>query len=134
MNKIKTRLQKLFYKTESQIIYDDGRQKIMFIGLNAILCIVSFAMSIVNIFTKEYTLMWVTLIFAVLCLINVTLIKTKIDKRVLYVTFVLETMALICFFFISGIPNGFSALWACLIPSFALLFFGVKKGSIFCLA
>jgi diguanylate cyclase (GGDEF)-like protein len=134
MNKIKTSLKNFFLRIKLEIVYDDGRQKIMFVGLNVILCIVAFTMSIVNIFTKEYTLMWATLIFAVLCLINVTLIKTKINKRILYVAFVLEAMALICFFFISGIPNGFSALWACLIPSFALLFFGVKKGSLFSLA
>lgn len=47
------------------------------------------------------------------------------------VLFEVETLALIAFFFISGIPNGFSAQWICLIPSFALLVFGTKKGTIF---
>ncbi len=87
-------------------------------------------MSVVNIFTAEYTLMVVTFIFSFLCLINVILLHVlKINEVIVYTAFGVESLALLAFFFISGIPNGFSALWICLIPSFALLIFGVKLGS-----
>ncbi|MCF0238231.1 MAG: GGDEF domain-containing protein, partial [Sphaerochaetaceae bacterium] len=49
----------------------------------------------------------------------------------LHILFGIETLALIIFFFISGVPQGFSALWVCLIPTFALLVFGHKYGSVF---
>ncbi len=43
--------------------------------------------------------------------------------------FVAETVTLLAFFIVSGIPNGFSALWLCLIPSFSLLIFGRRNGT-----
>lgn len=102
----------------------------MFEWLNILLALVSFFMTVVNVFTKEYILMVSTFVFSVACIINAVLIKrgTRV-KRITYTIFVVETLALLAFFLISGIPNGFSALWMCLIPSFSLLIFGRKSGT-----
>lgn len=114
-----------------EAIRDDiMRKELMFEWLNILLALVSFFMTVVNVFTKEYTLMLSTFIFSVACIGNVVLIKRgKKLKNITYMIFVAETLALLAFFLISGIPNGFSALWMCLIPSFSLLIFGRKSGT-----
>jgi len=120
-------------RIKDSIVNDQSRQKVMFVGLNATLALVAFFMSVVNIFTAEYLLMSFTLVFSILCLLNILLLRTKIPRNFIYVCFGTEALALLGFFFISGIPDGFSALWVCLIPSFALLIFGRKHGSLFSL-
>ena len=41
-------------KTVTLMVYDDSRKKIAFVGLNAVLALVSLIMSVVNFFTAEY--------------------------------------------------------------------------------
>ena len=120
-------------KTVTLMVYDDSRKKIAFVGLNAVLVLVSLIMSVVNIFTAEYILMISTLVFSLGCGLNIVLYRAKVNVSVIYAIFAAEAMTLLAFFFVSGIPDGFSALWICLIPSFALLIFGRKDGGIFCL-
>ncbi len=114
-----------------EAIRDDAlRRELMFQWLNILLALVSFFMTVVNVFTKEYTLMVSTFLFSVGCIGNLVLSRRgKRAKSAAYVLFILETVALLAFFLISGIPNGFSALWMCLIPSFSLLIFGRKAGT-----
>lgn len=111
---------------------DDLRKRLLFLFVNGALAVTSMVMTIVNIFTKEYILMWSTLIYSVLCALNIFLLRhvTGLIEEYVYYLFAAESLVLIAFFFISGIPDGFSALWICLIPSFTLLIFGIKKGSI----
>ena len=73
------------------------------------------------------------LFFILSCGLNIVLYRAKVNVSVIYGIFASEAMILLAFFFVSGIPDGFSALWICLIPSFALLIFGRKDGGIFCL-
>lgn len=109
---------------------DRTRKELMFRWLNVVLALVSFFMTVVNIFTAEYMLMLSTFLFSVACVGNVLVIKgNKEIHGIVYLVFVAETIALLMFFLISGIPNGFSALWMCLIPSFSLLIFGVNAGT-----
>ncbi len=125
-NKIKSIITGMDY-----IIRDDVlRKELMFEWLNILLVIVSLFMTVVNVFTKEYTLMTSTFIFALACIGNIILIKRrKVVKNIAYMIFVFETFVLLAFFIVSGIPNGFSALWLCLIPSFSLLIFGMRSGT-----
>lgn len=117
------------------VVDDDLRRKYLFRWLNMLLSIVAFGMSVVNVFTREFTLMVSTLLFCVLCVLNFVLVeKFPRSQRVCHICFAMEALALLGFFFVSGIPDGFSALWICLIPSFALLIFGPRNGSVFCLA
>lgn len=87
-------------------------------------------MSLINIMTHEYILFLATVVFAILCIIN-SAYKGKTFKSLIYVVFGAEALILLAFFLISGIPDGFSALWICLIPSFTLLIFGIKIGSLY---
>lgn len=127
MNRLKDIFNKRLDYIKKAVVNDNNRKKLMFTGLNIVLFFVCLTMSVVNVFTKEYTLMYSTIVFGSVCLINFLLMFTKMNKSILYICFTLEAFALLCFYFITGIPEGFSALWVCLIPSFALLFFGGKK-------
>ncbi len=111
---------------------DNMRKRLMFEWLNILLSLVSLVMTGVNIFTKEYTLMMSTLIFFLVCIVNLVFIKQDGKKgNTLYIIFAGETIVLLTFFLVSGIPNGFSALWVCLIPSFSLLIFGRNSGTFY---
>ena len=128
------RIETLFAKLAAAVVSDNPRRKLSFYLLSAALSLTSLVMTIVNIFTAEYLLMDATLAFCVLCALNIVLLYfTPIPEKAVYLCFGVEAIALILFFFISGIPNGFSAIWICLIPGFALLVFGVRTGSIFSL-
>ncbi len=54
---------------------DKMRKELMFEWLNILLALVSFFMTVVNVFTKEYILMVSTFIFSVACIINAVLIR-----------------------------------------------------------
>lgn len=121
-------------KIKTAVVSDEPRKRLLFIFLNSALSLTSFIMTIVNWFTGEYLLLISTLVFSLLCLVNIVLLYViRMKKTAVYLIFCVEAMILLAFFFISGIPDGFSALWICLIPSFALLIFGIKNGSIFSL-
>lgn len=114
------------------VVDDDKRRELMFRSLNIVLSVVALVMTLVNVFTAEYILMIATLTFSVLCIMNVVMSVAKgKSERSLRLVFGAEAMALLTFFFISGIPDGFSCLWVCLIPTFALLIFGIRSGTTF---
>jgi len=110
-----------------------GRNKLLiFISFNAIMGVVSAFMTLVNVLTAKWLLMCATLIFSLLCLLNVLLFRRGggFGKAAVYL-FLTEGIVLCGFFCISGTPEGFSALWTCFIPSFTLTLLGSKWGSIY---
>lgn len=122
---------KLIEKIKAALLSNDQRRRVLFYALNITLSLTSLIMTVVNLATGEYILMTATLIFAVESLINVLLLYfSRLREKIVYYVFAIESAALLIFFVISGIPNGFSALWFCLIPNFALLIFGVGSGSV----
>lgn len=115
-----------------KMVYNDEIRKMyMLKWLNISLFFIALMMTIVNIFTQEVILGMATFLYSVLCFINLILMKYHSKKGITIFLFSMETMILLTFFLISGIPNGFSALWICLIPSFALIVFGKKQGFIY---
>lgn len=133
LKKIKSFFKKLNDNHNSKlreiIVSGDKCRRAVFCIVGVALSVISLAMSIINIFTDERILMIATFSFSLVSLINVLLVIffTKIEKPV-RIAFMIEDMALLAFFIVSGIPNGFSALWVCLIPSFAMFVFGLKIG------
>lgn len=124
--------EKLMEKVKIAVVSDELRRRLLFLFLNVALSFTSFVMTVINWFTGEYILLISTLVFSILCLLNIILVYvSKVPEKVIYIIFGCEAMMLLAFFFISGIPDGFSALWICLIPSFALLIFGTRNGSLF---
>lgn len=122
--------ERLLRQMREAVVSDTKRREGLFLLLNIALSVISLLMSVVNVCTGESVLLAATLLFGAACLINVLFLR--LARRVttaVYVLFAAETTAILVFFFITGIPNGFSALWICLIPSFALLVFGFRYGS-----
>ncbi len=111
---------------------EEIRKQLLYSLLNLVLFFVALTMTIVNILTAEFFLMSATLIYSVLCLLNFVLVHFNGTKKLMYVVFVIETMILLSFFIISGIPEGFSVLWVLLVPSFVMAIFRSRFGSVFC--
>lgn len=113
------------------VISDKSRQRLLFLFLNGVFSLISFIMTIVNWFAKEHLLLILTLLFSMLCLFHMIMVHFfKRFEKIIYIFFVCEGMALLTFFLLSGISDGVGALWICLIPSFSLWIFGMKKGSL----
>ena len=108
-------------KFKEIIVVDDKRRRAVFCIVVSALSVISLAMSILNIFTDERILMIVSFAFSIISLFNVLLVIffKKIEKLIC-IAFMLEDIAILTFFIVSGIPNGFSAIWVCLIPNFAI--------------
>ena len=93
------------------------------------LAVVSLVMSIVNVITGKHLLLLFTLGFAILCFINAFLsILNKTCQKISRYLFDVELIALIVCFIITGTPEGFSAIWAIIIPMSGLLLWGLKRG------
>ncbi len=132
MEWLRTKYNEILSRLRLIVVNEITMRNMMFRWLNGLLALVALFMTVINIFTAEYVLMTVTFVFSLMCVLNIILcLHAGIIKTWLMVLFEVEALALIAFFFISGIPNGFSAQWICLIPPFALLIFGAKKGTIF---
>lgn len=132
LKKIKQVLSWLDAQVKTVIMTDSLYRRILFYFMCTVLSLTSFVMTVVNVFTAEYLLMAVTLIFSLLCLSNILLLACHVTKESLvYWVFGVETLMLLFFFVMTGVPDGFSVLWCALVPSFALLVFGTSGGSMF---
>ena len=116
-------------ETLNEIVLNKERfARFLSIGTNIILCVVSALMSIVNIYTDKILLMYSTVIFSVLCCINaVAEYKNKKLHNALLLVFQVEMLLLIVFFIVTGTPEGFSAIWALLLPVAGILVFGRSR-------
>lgn len=91
----------------------------------------SLIMSIVNLIAHQNQLAWVTLSFTAACIVDLLLLLVKrIPIKVSMGLFAAELTAIFLFFIITGIPDGFSVIWTAMLPSFGLLMFGVRYGSV----
>lgn len=116
------------------VVSDKLRQKFLFVVVNILIAIVALVMTLVNVLTSETILYHSTAVFFALCIVNVVLIlATEIDLKIIFFIFKIESLSLIAFFIISGVPGGFSAQWICLIPFFAFLIFGIRKAFLYVL-
>ena len=115
------------------LIDKEKSKKIFAYSVYSVLCLVSLVMTIMNIITGKGALTIATAAFAALCAIN--LLLTAFGGRlmaVVQVLFSIEIIVLFTFFLISGNPEGFSAIWICMLPSLGMLFFDRLRGSILC--
>lgn len=119
----------------SALLDESKRIKLQFILVYNVLAVVSLFMTAVNVFTGKYMLMCATAVFSGLCILNVALARRGGGPlRVSEWLFSIELIALLTFFIVSGSPEGFSAIWACMLPASGLLLFRRKRGSALCAA
>lgn len=120
-----------FFESLKQVLTDEQQQRTFVLQwINRLLAVVSAMMTVVNILTGKRVLMWSTLIFALLCVVNVILsTRSKKGLRISSVLLACELIVLFTFFLISGEPEGFAVNWICLMPAFAFLLYGSKNGA-----
>ncbi len=111
---------------------ETNRRTWLFNLLNIVLGIVSAVMTVLNFFTGESVLKYLTLAYSVLFFLNYVVMRTGIIGRgIMYVIFAIEALALLTFFVVTGIPEGVSVLWVMLVPACTVAIFGKKGGSVF---
>lgn len=111
----------------------DDRRRIgrQFIWVYGILFSISLFMSVINLLTEKAPLMLATVIFSVLCMLNIFLTRSgDAGMRIARLLFSFEIIVLFLFFIVSGIPEGFSVIWICILPSSGMLLFQRRNGTI----
>ena len=126
-------MKELFSQLQKSLLDDQKGKRILGICTYAVLCLIAVVMTVMNIITQKGTLTLMTAAFAALCLLDLglTLIGER-GTRIARLLFAAEILALFTYFLISGNPEGFSAIWICLLPSMGMLFFGLTWGSVLC--
>lgn len=116
-----------------QLLLDEKKsQTVLNCSVYVLLGVVSLIMSIINFVTTKDIICWTTLAFVIGCAINLLLeLIYPSLKKLAGLLFIVEVLALFTSFLISGNPDGFSALWILMIPSFGLLMFKRNLGSLF---
>lgn len=120
---------------KKRILNDVSDSKAFSIGTYTVLAVVTLAMTILNIKTDKGFLTICTGAFAALCAVNILLaVIGRFAATIAKTLFSIETLCMFTFFLISGNPDGFSAIWICMLPSLGLYFFGRFRGTILCAA
>lgn len=120
-------------KLGKMLLNEEINKRIVGISTYVILGTVALFMTVLNIVTQKGMLTAATAIFAGLCLLDLIIVlRFKKGVQLSAILFTAEIAALFVFFLISGNPEGFSAIWICLLPSGGMVFYGRKKGSLIC--
>ena len=117
-------------KFNEVILDNERRSRMQWIAVFILLAVVATLMSVVNIATGKHLLLAATATFAVLCLLDLFLVFR--GNRAFFVArtlFTVEIVALFVFFIVSGSPEGFSAIWAAMLPTCGMILFGRNQGT-----
>ena len=132
MGRIKT-WEKLRTELGAALIDDTKNKRIFCISTFVILGLVALFMTIMNVLTHKGFLTVATGVFTVLCAANLLLTLLSIRGRhVAMFLFSVEVVVMFTYFLISGNPEGFSAIWICMLPALGMLFFGRKFATVLC--
>ena len=121
-------------KFNEAIIDEDKRSYFQSAVIYVLLAVVATVLGIINIATIGIgnILTIATLAFAGLCILNFCMLLLKgIPYRISTLLFPIGIVTLFGIFLLTGIPEGFSAIWIAMLPSFGLLQFKLRWGSIF---
>lgn len=123
----------LFDYFNRAMLSDDKRYRLQYFFTYFILGTVSLVMTIINVITNQGFLTYATLAFTILSYINVLFMRiSKVTYIISQWLFAAEILTLFSYLIISGNPQGFSAIWALMLPSLGLLLFGKERGTIIC--
>lgn len=130
---MKNLINKLLSKLAKIVVDNQKRKNVLAIVVFVMFVIISTIFTITNAATGNIFLMYITLGFLGLTLINIGifLINKKYTRFIAMLLFTLEVTAMFLTFLITGIPEGFSVIWIAMVPSFGLLFYGMLLGSIY---
>lgn len=126
----------MIHRLLSVVTDENKRMRLQLCSTFLLLGVVAALMTLLNVISKKGSLTVVTGVFAVLCFIQLLLVlNDKISGRVTYVLSVIlivELLAMFSYFIVTGNPDGFSVIWAAMLPSCAMVLFGRKRASIHC--
>lgn len=126
-------LEKIRQSITEQIVDDEKRKVVQFNVAYILFFSIAAVMSIVNFFTGNTLLLFGTLTFSVLCMFDFAL--SRFNRRaaaVANILFSIEIVALFVFFLVTGMPEGFSAIWICMLPSFGMLLYRRSRTTVIC--
>ena len=124
-------MRKLWEWIKSNLGDEDKRIIFQYICSYLVVGIVSLAMLVVNIFTGHYVLGGVMLAFLLLCVLNALMTRRSAGgMRIATGLFSVELCVIFVYFLVSGEPEGFSAIWICLLPSLGMLLFQRRRATI----
>jgi len=117
------------------LVNDDLRIRLLFVVIFLLFATISAGMTILNVKTGWGALTISTAVFTVVnianvifCLCNGTL------EKVSHALFGVEFLVLFGFFAIVGQPEGFSIIWAALLPTCGFLLYKIKTGTVLSLS
>ena len=122
-----------WYRQLIDVVTDDERRRrVQFYGVFLLLGCVSAVMTLINVFTDKGTLTWVTFAFALLSFLNYMIARyLRVQGLAISsVLFMLEIVGMFVYFIVSGNPDGFSAIWICMLPACGMLLFGIRAASL----
>ena len=112
------------------VIDEKKRDRVLAGAVYLTFAVVALIMSIINIITQRIPLLIATSVFSLLCAIDFIIeFFFKNKYRIAKVLFMIEMIALLSFFIITGGTDNFSIIWLLLLPTLGLFFFGIKDGS-----
>ncbi len=123
-------LRRLAAAFKEHVADDFQRRRHQLITLLLMLGCISGFMSVVNIITRQYSLLAATALFCVFSLASSWM--GHVDKkgtRAASLLFSVEIVALFTYFILTGGTEGFSTIWLLLLPACGLFAFGIKQGS-----
>lgn len=118
-----------FRRMRDEFYKNERNRSSVFTATYAVLGAIGAVMTAINIFTHKGLLTLATGLFAALCAINILLsFLGQKGQRAAVALFSFEILVMFTFFLISGNPEGFSAIWICMLPSMGFYFFGRRRG------
>ena len=122
-----------WYRQLIDVVTDDERRRrVQFYGVFLLLGCVSAVMTLINVFTDKGTLTWVTFAFALMSFLNYGIARyLRVQGLAISsALFMLELVGMFVYFIVSGNPDGFSAIWICMLPACGMLLFGIRAASL----
>lgn len=128
---MKKTLRELFGEIKVGLLNEKYRINMQFFAVFAVFAFVSAAMTIVNYFTGYEFLMWTTMIFSAVNIINIglSIIRHKCEIVARWL-FTFEIFGLFLSFLLNGEPQGFSILWCLILPMGGMLLYRRRIGAI----
>lgn len=128
---VRDKLIKFMNSLKEKLIDEKEREHLQFLCIFVVLAIISLGMSIVNLVVDSRPLLYFSLAFFVLNVLDIVLAcLSPMMEAVSRVLFFFEILWLLTYFVITGSAEGFSAIWSCLLPVGALLLYRRKQGTL----
>lgn len=105
----------------------EDKEEFRFSWIFAILIVVSITLSTIDYFTGYIPVFWVTSCFALLCTLDYVLCKLSRHGVILSAwLFAIELVTLFTIFIYTGMPEGSSVCWLCILPACGLFLYKRK--------